>query len=311
MNNDTDKLKHFFAEATHTEDLLQAMRAIDTDGAYRNVRRTLRRHDRRSIVATALQRIAAIMLLPLMGATMALWHMYSHKPSAAVPTTMVEVASPMGTTARVVLPDSSVVWLNSGSRIAYPQTFAQDERTVSLTGEGFFSVSSDRRHPFYVRLADGLRVMAHGTRFNVCAYADKRDIEMTLERGAIDIQQGARTLHSLAPDEQAVYNRDSRTCTLRRVNTEEYASWKDGRLVFRDMPLGKVFEQLGRRYSVDITLHDTSLANYKIRAIFSNESLPQILKSIRLVAPIRWNETTDATESGHKATIDIYRDQAQ
>lgn len=307
MDNNKDT-RRLFDEATHIESQLQAIRNIDTDDAYRQVQRTLRRRHRRTPATPLFYRIAAIMLLPLTIATIALWHMYSNRPTKSVAIATVEVAAPMGATARVTLPDSSVVWLNAGSRIAYPQAFAPERRTVSLTGEAFFSVRSDHKHPFYVSLADGLRVMAHGTRFNVCAYDGEQDIEMTLVRGAIDIQQGTRTLHRLAPDEQAVYNRSSRTCTLRRVNTEEYASWKDGRLVFRDMPLGKVFEQLGRRFSTDINIHDRSLADYKIRAIFSNESLTQILNDIKLVAPIRWSATAGATESGHKATIDIYHD---
>ena len=41
------------------------------------------------------------------------------------------VEAPDGSRSRVSLPDGSVVWLNSGSRLTYPETF---DRKVTLEG---------------------------------------------------------------------------------------------------------------------------------------------------------------------------------
>lgn len=305
MENDKD-MKKLYAEASSIERQLAAMRGIDTEAAYANVQRVLRRNRRRKLVAAWFNRAAAILLLPLLLSTFSLLYMYIHRVPTAAPTAMVEIVSPTGAIARVMLPDSSVVWLNSGSRLSYPQRFTGDARSVSLTGEGFFSVSSDREHPFYVSLADGLRVMAHGTRFNISSYADAADVEMTLERGAIDILQGGRCLSQLKPNEQVVYNRRSGAWIHRRVDVEEYGSWKDNRLVFHDMPLGKVFEQIGRRCNATIVIHDSSLEQCKIRATFSHQDISQILDDIRLVAPIRWTMTGNGGD-GTRKRIDIYK----
>ena len=183
-DNDMQRL---WTEASDISSRLTEMRSIDTQAAYRNVRHKVRSNRLRRAAATMFSRAAAVLVLPLIMSTATLYYMYTHDRSHPSATAMVEVTAPAGTTARVMLPDSSEVWLNSDSRLTYPQTFDSRERTVNLKGEAFFSVSSDRQHPFNVCLDGGLRVMAHGTRFNVCSYDDSDNVEMTLERGAIDV----------------------------------------------------------------------------------------------------------------------------
>ena len=53
---------------------------------------------------------------------------------------MIEVSVAYGEQKRLILPDSSEVWLNAGSTILYPETFAKDKRLVILNGEAYFSV---------------------------------------------------------------------------------------------------------------------------------------------------------------------------
>ncbi|WP_440431844.1 FecR domain-containing protein [Prevotella sp.] len=304
-DNDMQRL---WTEASDIANKLSDMRSIDTETAYKNVRHKARSNRLRRAAATMFSRAAAVLVLPLIMSTATLYYMYTHERSLPAHVAMIEVTASTGTTARVMLPDSSEVWLNSDSRLTYPQTFDSRERTVNLKGEAFFSVSSDRQHPFNVCLDGGLRVMAHGTRFNVCSYDDSDNVEMTLERGAIDVMRDGNTLERLKPNEQVVYDRRNHSWTLNRVDVEEYGSWKSGRLVFRNMPLDKVFEQIGRRYNAYIVVHDADLKRCNIRATFGNESMEQILADIRLVAPIRWTATTTP---GGRNRIDIYSSKAK
>ncbi|MEM7297151.1 MAG: FecR domain-containing protein, partial [Bacteroidota bacterium] len=48
----------------------------------------------------------------------------------------------------VLLPDSTVVWLRTGSSIRYPESFEKESREVELIGEGYFEVKSKKNHPF-------------------------------------------------------------------------------------------------------------------------------------------------------------------
>ena len=95
---------------------------------------------------------------------------------------MIEISVAYGEQKRLILPDSSEVWLNAGSSILYPETFAKDKRLVMLDGEAYFSVKKDTASPFIVE-ASQLSVKVLGTRFNVKAYPNDEKITTTLTSG--------------------------------------------------------------------------------------------------------------------------------
>lgn len=69
------------------------------------------------------------------------------------------------------LSDGTRAWLNADSRLKYPVVFAENERRIRLSGEGYFKVAKDTQAPFIVETDLGeIRVM--GTEFNVKCYPD-------------------------------------------------------------------------------------------------------------------------------------------
>lgn len=93
---------------------------------------------------------------------------------------------PRGGEFKVILEDSTVVWLNSESTLRYPDTFSDTERRVAVTGEAYFSVSKDPSRPFYVE-SEGQVIRVYGTTFNVRAYPDEDATYTTLETGSISL----------------------------------------------------------------------------------------------------------------------------
>ena len=75
-----------------------------------------------------------------------------------------------GDTASLRLPDGTLVAMNAGSSLIYPDFFADDTRTVFFAGEGNFSVAKDPEHPFIVKTA-WMDVKALGTKF--CIFSRK------------------------------------------------------------------------------------------------------------------------------------------
>lgn len=78
----------------------------------------------------------------------------------------------------ILLPDSTEVTLNRYSTLTCPVRFKGKNRNVSLSGEAYFEVHKDVRHPFIVQ-ADEVEVKVLGTHFNLEAYPDDPEIKTT------------------------------------------------------------------------------------------------------------------------------------
>ena len=85
------------------------------------------------------------------------------------PEMLVRMTADYGSRSEVVLPDGSVVKLNSGSDITYSYNAKEKIREVNFQGEGFFDVSKNKI-PFVIKMNNGLRLKVHGTSFNLQAY---------------------------------------------------------------------------------------------------------------------------------------------
>lgn len=290
-----------------TEDILE-YQSVDVDKAYSRLNCQMRKKQGRRIFMQTFSRIAAILLLPLLISSVMFSYLYMKQKEQIEQIGYTQVSSAPGTVTRLVLPDQSVAWLNSGSTLSYPAVFSDEAREVKLSGEGYFEVESDSKHPFYVTTAEGIKVMAYGTKFNVNAYADEPFIEAVLEKGKIDMIGPERTVR-LDPEKQVVFNKETREMIVSAVNLEEKIGWKDGRLVFRNTPLEVVLKKLSKRYNVDIALHKNGNKEYRYRATFTTETVEQILNYLKLTAPIEWSikglEQNDDTSFG-RGRIDVY-----
>lgn len=270
-----------------TEDILE-YQSVDVDKAYARLNRQMHRKQGRSVFMQTFSRIAAILLLPLLISSVMFSYLYKKQKEQIEQVAYTQVSSAPGTITRLVLPDKSVAWLNSGSTLSYPAVFSDEAREVKLSGEGYFEVESDQEHPFYVITKEGLKIMAYGTKFNVNAYADETYVEAVLEQGKIDvINQNERV--QLVPNKQAVYDINTGQFTVSQTNLDEKIGWKDGKLIFRNTPLDEVLKRLSKRYNIDIVLHQKSKKEYKYRATFTTETIEQILNYLKLTAPIEWS----------------------
>ena len=288
MTQHMDNIKETIRIARVIENDIREYKSFDVQAAYQKNKKKLKTEQRRSPIIFYISRIAAILLLPLIVSTGVLSFLYTQQLKQGDTVSYLEAFSAPGIVTQVLLPDSSKVWLNAGSSLRYPSRFTKKERNVQLSGEGYFEVQSDKEHPFYVSLDNGIKVKAHGTKFNINAYKDDRVMETTLETGFVDIISASCTI-LLKPNEQVCYDKKDGHFTSSSVSVEEKTAWKDGKLVFRNATLEEVVKKLSRRYNIDIVLHRESQKDYKFRATFSSENITQILDYLRMAAPISWS----------------------
>lgn len=191
------------------------------------------------------------------------------------------VVADNGQTSKIILPDSSVVWLNSGTKLTYNNGYSFDNRDLVLEGQAFFSVTRNEMIPLTVACSE-IKVKVLGTKFDVEAYPDESKINVVLESGQVKLEHNQIESFNLKmePGERAQYNVETKKFLVDKVETEDFTNWKEGYLVFRDSPMSEVIEKLERKFDVNIVIKSKRGENSKFNAKFKDEKLSEILDYI-------------------------------
>lgn len=201
-----------------------------------------------------------------------------YRADGNLPDTLVynQVRTFTGMEYQIVLAEGTHIYLNAESRLTYPVFFQSAERNVSFEGEGYFQVAKDAEHPFVIRLGDAaLRVL--GTSFNLRAYADEPQIQITLEEGVLEMNNCR-----IYPGEQLIYDKESHTVITRSVNPKEFVAWHEGYFLFRNERLEDILHYLARWYDFTYTFTDEAAKNIRIGAYFERyNSMQPILNMLQ------------------------------
>ncbi len=192
---------------------------------------------------------------------------------------------------KVILPDESVVWLNSKSTLTLPSAFKSDTRQVKLDGEGFFDVSKDAKRPFSV-CVDGMTINVLGTQFNVKAYKEDSDVATTLVEGKIKVgykgTNGKDEKFYLNRGEQSLFDKSSADVKIEDVNTDIYTSWREGFYFFDKQRLENIMKNLGRWYGLEVLFLDESAKDIEMSGKLNRgESPEELLNTFALMMPGR------------------------
>jgi uncharacterized protein YlzI (FlbEa/FlbD family) len=190
------------------------------------------------------------------------------------------LATSRGQQYQLILPDGSHIWLNSGSSVKFPVSFAGlKERKVFITGEVYFEVSKDQQRPFRV-ISEGQQVTVHGTHFNINGYQDEPESKTTLLEGSVDING---TL--LKPNQQAVLGKDE--LKVIPVDAENVIAWKDGYFRFSNESLESIMRKVSRWYDVEVVFEDPSLKNTEFGGVMTKyTTVSKVLEMLELTGEV-------------------------
>ena len=187
---------------------------------------------------------------------------------------------------KVILPDSTLVWLNAASRLSYTDEYMTDRR-VKLSGEGYFDVRHNPSAPFTVEMGEN-RITVSGTKFNACAYPGEGEVEAALLEGCIafcnasvqvDMQPGEILSYRLSDDNLKKYSGDVRSRT----------SWLRGTLECTSISLDRLLARISSIYGVDIRYSGENTQEFGF-ILNLKESLPNILDALSCIRPITWKQ---------------------
>jgi ferric-dicitrate binding protein FerR (iron transport regulator) len=187
------------------------------------------------------------------------------------------LTTPRGVQYRLVLPDGTAVWLNTGTSLRYPVAFTGKERKVMLTGEAYFEVKHDSKKPFRIQAGNQL-IEDLGTNFNIKAYADEPVMKTTLLEGAVKV---GNTI--LKPGEQAQVNEKGDIAVAKNINVADVMAWKNGFFVFRNDNLKTVMREIARWYDVEVIYQPNVNNNQQFSGkIDRGLTLTQVLNGLAL-----------------------------
>jgi ferric-dicitrate binding protein FerR (iron transport regulator) len=199
---------------------------------------------------------------------------------------------PYGKRFKLQLSDGTVVNLNSGTTLKYPEQFGLNgKRNVYLTGEAFFEVAKDKTHPFIVH-ANKVEVEVLGTKFNVSAYPENPTVNSTLIEGSIQMAEAENKSNAvlLVPNQMATWQNNSKKITTKFVDTSIYSAWTKGDIAFKDTPFSTIAKIIERTYDVKIINENSDLArqNFTGSIKISESSVENILELLKRDTPFNY-----------------------
>ncbi len=259
--------------------------------------------------------IAVAASLLLIMSLSALTYLYFSTRAQTGPAAYHQVIAPKGEKAEVVLSDGTRIWLNSESKLKYPESFTKGKRKVFLDGEAYFDVEKVPNSTFTVNVND-VNITVLGTEFNIKNYRDDDAFEVTVVEGSVMVAENSDKVSFkplvLKPFEKASISKTShdvrlestrekspsgeiaapehapeRKVTVRRVDTQAEVSWKDQKLIFDNETLSEMAVEMSRWYNIPVHVIDPELGKERYTGKFiNNENLYQVLSAIELTTPV-------------------------
>lgn len=213
--------------------------------------------------------IAAAIALLLLSAPFILLYKPGGKSAGPATPPYTIIGTNIGEVKRLVLPDSSVIFLNANSKIRIPANFSKQERVVKLQGEAFFEVKSDPKRPFKVHTG-ALEVRVLGTSFNIRGYTPAKNITVSVSTGKVGVSYQSRIAGMLQKGQKLEFDAATGRSVLAAFRTESGPSWKTGRTVLEKASFDELAEVFYNYYGAILQTNNDQVKatkyNFTIRA---------------------------------------------
>ncbi len=243
-------------------------------------------------------KVAAIVILGLIGTFLAVQFSDSQKEIQLVEVKMIEKVSVSGQKITSILPDGTKVKLNSESKLIVPEKFDPDQRVVELQGEAFFEVVENKNSPFVVK-SGNMEVKVLGTSFNVSAYSGEKLQKVGVKTGKVEVKgisESEEYTVTLLPNDLSIWNSEKNILEKEAIKAEDAVfGWTDQKLVFENHTLSEVLNTLSKWYGVKFIVQNNLVksARREYTAKYKNPTLEQMMISVAHVYDFEFmiNET--------------------
>lgn len=228
---------------------------------------------------------------------------------------ITQITAPRGAISNIQLPDGSKVVLNSGSKISYNNSFNSEHRELYLSGEAFFDVVKDAKHPFIVT-TQTIRIKVLGTRFNVRSYPNDKTSEASLLRGSIELTvlRNPDRQIILKPTEKltvtnvtddvisnpsATHKNKLQSIELSQIHEIKQDSlpveaiWMENKIVFDGLEFEDIAKMMERKYNVSFEFKNERIRKLKFTGKFQNLPLDVALRQLQIIEKFNFKINTN------------------
>jgi len=205
----------------------------------------------------------------------------------------------------VVLPDGSVVGLNTQTQLEWVGT-PTDRRVRLIRGEAYFQVVHDPSRPFRILLAHS-QVQVLGTRFDVYQMANG-DVRVSVISGTVAVEGldsglGAPPSWSrrLTSGQQIEYSPVGLVADVHSIIAPKVIRWREGMLETQGEPLSDFVSDLSRYTTKRIVIADPRAATQKVGGAFSVRNIDDTLDRLRRIAPVTVTHESDEVILGYRS----------
>jgi hypothetical protein len=189
---------------------------------------------------------------------------------------------PKGGQYAVTISDGTKIWLNAGSKIIYPVTFAgKKQREVQLFGEAYFEVARDKTKPFIVH-TEHQTIEVLGTHFNINTYSDEPQAVTTLTEGLVKVTtpNDKRKEFILHPGQMAATSKKQTVVGV--ADIESALAWQRGNFYFKNASIKTIMRQVSRWYDVEVEFKRDLPERHFTGGVHRNANLSELLKILML-----------------------------
>lgn len=195
----------------------------------------------------------------------------------------ISVSNESSDSKKVLLPDNTIIWLNTDTQVIYPKKLNYENNTIVIKGEAFFEFSEGENITYKIVAHNALIETQSPASLNIRDLPDQESVEIAVKSGAVRVSEKGHTngLTMLVTEGNYCSVHKYQKLIFAATNkNENYIAWKTGNLVFENSYMATVTDALSRYYNINIRFEDNQLAYCKFSGAFENKSIAYILKQI-------------------------------
>lgn len=198
-------------------------------------------------------------------------------------------ASP-GEIKQILLPDSTRVWLKSGTTLQYSSRYGKQARRLELAGEAFFEVQKDGSRPFIVKTGS-LETKVLGTAFNIQAYSGRPSIQVWVQQGRVQVSDSIQVLTELSKGKRFQWDRANGHSHIDSLDWKQALAWQQGILLLESASFSELAFELKEIYGVALVTSNAGIRgqHYDAKFFIHKTSVNDLIATLAEVHGIRYS----------------------